>query len=65
MWAIFAFVDATLIKPLPYKDPSRLVGVFERVPIVCPIEPVLRRLPRLENTEQGLQLALCVTREAG
>jgi macrolide transport system ATP-binding/permease protein len=31
--AIFAFVDATLIKPLPYKDPSRLVGVFERVPM--------------------------------
>jgi macrolide transport system ATP-binding/permease protein len=31
--AIFAFVDAALIKPLPYKDPSRLVGVFERVPM--------------------------------
>jgi len=29
--AIFAFVDAALIKPLPYRDPSRLVGVFERV----------------------------------
>ena len=27
--AIFAFVDAALIKPLPYRDPSRLVGVFE------------------------------------
>lgn len=27
--AIFAFVDAALIKPLPYKDPSRLMGVFE------------------------------------
>ena len=31
--AIFAFVDATLIKPLPYHDPSRLVGVFETVPM--------------------------------
>ncbi len=31
--AIFAFVDAALIKPLPYKDPNRLVGVFERVPL--------------------------------
>jgi predicted permease len=31
--AIFAFVDAALIKPLPYKDPSRLVGVYERVPM--------------------------------
>lgn len=29
--AIFAFVDAALIKPLPYRDPARLVGVFERV----------------------------------
>jgi predicted permease len=31
--AIFAFVDAALIKPLPYTDPARLVGVFERVPM--------------------------------
>jgi macrolide transport system ATP-binding/permease protein len=29
--AIFAFVDAALIKPLPYPNPSRLVGVFESV----------------------------------
>ena len=27
--AIFAFVDAALVKPLPYKDPSRLVSVDE------------------------------------
>ncbi len=27
--AIFGFVDATLIKPLPYRDQARLVGVFE------------------------------------
>src|SRR6516165_4375732 len=27
--AIFAFVDAALIKPLPYREPTRLVGVFE------------------------------------
>ena len=25
--AIFGFVDAALIKPLPYSDPTRLVGV--------------------------------------
>jgi hypothetical protein len=31
--AIFAFVDAALIRPLPYKEPSRLVGVFERVQV--------------------------------
>ena len=29
--ATFAFVDAALVKPLPYRDPSRLVGVFESV----------------------------------
>ena len=28
--AIFAFVDAALIKPLPYRDPNRLVDVAER-----------------------------------
>ncbi len=27
--AIFAFVDAALIKPLPYKDPNRLVVLYE------------------------------------
>ena len=29
--SIFAFVDATLVKPLPYEQPSRLVGAYERV----------------------------------
>jgi predicted permease len=29
--AIFAFVDAALLKPLPYQNSSRLVGVFESV----------------------------------
>lgn len=29
--AIFAFVDAALIKPLPYKDPTRLVDATELV----------------------------------
>jgi predicted permease len=30
--AIFAFVDAALLRPLPYRDPASLVGVFERSP---------------------------------
>jgi macrolide transport system ATP-binding/permease protein len=30
--AIFAFVDAALIKPLPYPDPTRLVAVTESAP---------------------------------
>jgi macrolide transport system ATP-binding/permease protein len=29
--SIFSFVDAALLKPLPYRDPSQLVGVFESV----------------------------------
>jgi len=29
--AIFAFVDAALLKPLPYRDPARLIGVFESI----------------------------------
>jgi len=29
--AIFAFVDAALLKPLPYQSSSRLVGVFETI----------------------------------
>jgi hypothetical protein len=33
--AIFAFVDAALVKPLPYRNPERLVGVYESVP-QCP-----------------------------
>ena len=28
--AIFAFVDAALLKPLPYRNPGRLLGVFEK-----------------------------------
>ena len=28
--AIFAFVDAALLKPLPYRDPAGLVAVFEK-----------------------------------
>src|SRR4030095_1844425 len=32
--AIFAFVDSALIKPLPYKDPNRLVGVYGRVGLI-------------------------------
>jgi hypothetical protein len=27
--SIFAFVNAALLKPLPYRDPARLVAVFE------------------------------------
>jgi|HubBroStandDraft_6_1064221.scaffolds.fasta_scaffold06171_3 macrolide transport system ATP-binding/permease protein len=31
--AIFSFVDAALIKPLPYRDPSRLAVIFTSIPL--------------------------------
>ena len=31
--AIFALVDAALIKPLPYKQPSRLASLYESIPL--------------------------------
>ena len=31
--AIFAFVDAALLKPLPYREPARLAGLYERIPL--------------------------------
>jgi macrolide transport system ATP-binding/permease protein len=34
--AIFGFVDSALIKPLPYRDPSRLVTVFSARPDSAP-----------------------------
>jgi macrolide transport system ATP-binding/permease protein len=34
--AIFAFVDAALIKPLPYHDPATLAGVTESVKLMGP-----------------------------
>jgi macrolide transport system ATP-binding/permease protein len=33
--AIFSFVDAALLKPLPYKDTARLIGVYEKTE-TCP-----------------------------
>jgi macrolide transport system ATP-binding/permease protein len=31
--AIFSFVDAALIRPLPYQDPSRLAVLYESIPL--------------------------------
>lgn len=31
--AIFSFVDAALIRPLPYQEPSRLAVLFESIPL--------------------------------
>jgi predicted permease len=34
--AIFTVVNAFMLRPLPYKDPARLMGLFERDPIDIP-----------------------------
>jgi len=31
--AIYAFVNEALVKPLPYRDPSTLVALYERIPV--------------------------------
>ncbi|HZD78158.1 MAG TPA: ABC transporter permease, partial [Acidobacteriaceae bacterium] len=31
--AIYAFVDAALLRPLPYRDPSRLVALYEQISV--------------------------------
>src|SRR3984885_12781402 len=31
--AVFAFGDAAFVKPLPYREPSQLVSLFERIPV--------------------------------
>jgi len=31
--AIYAFVDAALVKPLPYRSPGRLIALYERIPV--------------------------------
>jgi macrolide transport system ATP-binding/permease protein len=31
--AIYAFVDAVLVKPLPYRQPERLVALYEHIPV--------------------------------
>ena len=37
--AIFGFVDAALIRPLPYRDPSRVVTLFATGPASAPHQP--------------------------
>ena len=49
--AIFTVMDAVLLKPLPYKDPQRLVLIRESIPRILP-EPVALPAPDVVTFEQ-------------
>jgi hypothetical protein len=53
--AIFAFVDAALVKPLPYKDAGRLVSVYEVVKHLPTLQHLLHELPGLEKERPAFQ----------
>ena len=52
--AIYAFVDAALVAPLPFASPARLVDVTERNAQIPPCQPVISRLSRLATAQHGL-----------
>ena len=55
--AIFGFVDAALIKPLPYANPNTIGWrLRERGPLPA-LQSLVPRLPRLEKAESILHLA--------
>ena len=62
--AIYAFVDAALVQPLPYPEPRRLVNVTETHAADPARQPVLSRLSRLEAAEHRVQRLRCPQRPA-
>ena len=58
--AIFAFVDAALVKPLPYFEPFRTGGPLRTNSRGGPIPPFLWRLPRLEAPQSDVKFARCL-----
>ena len=55
--AIFGFVDAALIQPLPYSAPSRLMDVAGKWHLLPALQYLARRLRRLEASQSFLQLS--------
>ena len=52
---VFGFVEAALLRPLPYAEPDRLVDVTESDAAAPAIEPVVSGLPRLAGDEHRVQ----------
>ena len=54
--AIFSFVDAMLLKPLPYPDADRIVRVMEKPPQRRAQRDLDAELPGLAERQHGLRL---------
>ncbi len=55
--AIFSFVDAALVRPLPYPNPDRLMSVMGKTTAFPRSKSLLPRLPRLAPAEHRLRIA--------
>ena len=53
--AIFALVDATLLRPLPFREPERLVMVWERSDTSLAEQGGAAQSPRLERAESHVR----------
>ncbi len=53
--AIFSVVDAVILRPLPYRDPSRLVLVKEQMPNVMP-DPIPASAPDVVQFQQQTRM---------
>jgi len=58
---IYAFADAALVRPLPYRDATRLVALYERDSGWKSISPLVPGLSGLGGAKPGVCLTRCVS----
>ncbi len=63
--AIFSFVDAMLLKPLPYPDADRIVRVMEKPPQRRAQRDLDAELPGLAERQHSLRLHVGADRRCG